>query len=124
MDDIDDDQSCAPGGVEWQRGFEAGREQGRREAARALRSSGEAVAHSCANHVAGEIGYCRFMQPVAHEQALYLHPATVTDEDVERALAAPFDNYTVSSFVPMKSPANVRRWMRAALESFVSREME
>lgn len=31
MDDIDDDQSCAAGGPEWQRGFEAGREQGRRE---------------------------------------------------------------------------------------------
>lgn len=30
-DGIDDDTSCAPGGPEWQRGFNAGREQGRRE---------------------------------------------------------------------------------------------
>lgn len=41
----------------------------------------------------------------------------ITDEIVERALSAPFDGYSVSSFIPLKSPANVRRLMRAALQA-------
>lgn len=46
------------------------------------------------------------------------HPpgeVAVTDEKVEAALAAPFGSYSVSSFISLKSPENIRRLMRTAL---------
>jgi hypothetical protein len=44
----------------------------------------------------------------------------ISDADVERALSAPFDGYTVSSFIPLKSPYNIRRLMQAALSTLTA----
>lgn len=56
-------------------------------------------------------------------QPLYAHPAPadvarlvdVDEAMVERALSAPYGRFAVSSFIPLKSPANIRALMRAAL---------
>lgn len=56
-------------------------------------------------------------------QPLYAHPAPadvarlvdVDEAMVERALSAPYGRFAVSSFIPLKSPANLRAHMRAAL---------
>jgi hypothetical protein len=89
-----------------------------REAASALRSSGEAVAWGFPNSAPALGGHALMMVRVdvpSEDQyrglgwvPLYLHPATVTDEDVDRARAAYANGALFHS-----------ERIRTALESFV-----
>jgi len=62
-----------------------------------------------------------WLKPEACEVDVLLYTAPpapkIDDAMVERALRAPFAHYSVSSFIPVKSPTSIRNLMRAALEA-------
>lgn len=83
-----------------------------------LKARGEPAAYLLHD---GSLTYASQSMPINNGVPLYTAPPPpkieVRDAMVERALRAPFAHYSVSSFIPMKSPTSIRNLMRAALEA-------
>lgn len=85
------------------------------------------VCATCQGH--GVVGYHTGQTPEQYEEhtadcpdctpapPVAAEAVAITDAMVERALSAPYGAYSVSSFIPLKSPHNIRELVRAALEA-------